>query len=117
MKNNNKILNNLLTLGAILILIGAGSYITNWILSPYLYSIGAILFAIAQILSRYEGKNLIIQRLRRQQILGAILLLLTGVCMFTFHNNEWIICLTIAALLELYTAFRIPQEIKNEKIN
>lgn len=30
--------------------------------------------------------------------------------MFTTRGNEWIACLTIAAILELYTAFRIPQE-------
>ena len=31
--------------------------------------------------------------------------------MFTTRGNEWIACLTIAAVLELYTAFRIPPEI------
>ena len=36
--------------------------------------------------------------------------ILNGAFMFTTHGNEWIACLTIAAILELYTAFRIPQE-------
>jgi hypothetical protein len=35
--------------------------------------------------------------------------------MFTTHNNEWIASLTIAAILEIYTAFRISQEEKKEK--
>jgi hypothetical protein len=31
--------------------------------------------------------------------------------MFTLpHGNEWMLNLTIAAVIELYTAFRIPQE-------
>ncbi len=29
---------------------------------------------------------------------------------FFTHGNEWIVCLTVAAILELYTAIRIPQE-------
>jgi len=37
--------------------------------------------------------------------------------MFTTRGNEWIACLTIAAILELYTAFRIPQEEEKEKAN
>ena len=32
-----------------------------------------------------------------------------------YYNNEWILCLTIAAILELYTAFRIPNEMEKEK--
>ena len=66
-------------------------------------------------MDRYDGKNLIIRRLRRQQILGAVLLVFTGVLMFVTHNNEWILCLTIAAILELYTAFRIPNELQKDK--
>ena len=58
----------------------------------------------------YKGKNIIIRRLRRQQLLGAMLLVLTGVIMLLWKRNEWIVCLTVAAVLELYTAFRIPQE-------
>jgi hypothetical protein len=48
--------------------------------------------------------------LRIQQIFGAIALVLTGAFMFFTRGNDWIACLTIAAILELYTAFRIPQE-------
>ena len=112
---NKKYLEYMTTIGAVLILVGAGSYITQWALSPYLYTAGAILFAIAQLMSRYEGKNIIIRRLRRQQIFGAFLLMLTSVCMFTLHRNEWIVCLTVAAILELYTAFRIPDELEKKK--
>lgn len=112
---NKKYIGYMTAIGAILILTGAGSYITRWIFSPYLYTAGAILFAIAQLMTRYEGKNIIIRRLRRQQIFGAFLLMLTSVCMFTLHRNEWVVCLTVAAILELYTAFRIPAELEKEK--
>ena len=101
--------------GAVLLLIGAMLQITRWELAPVLYTIGAVLFAYVQVMSRYEGKNLIIRRLRRQQILAAVLLVFAGVLMFVTNHNEWVLCLTIAAILELYTAFRIPSELEKEK--
>lgn len=101
--------------GAVMLLIGAMLQITRWELSPYIYTIGAILFAYVQVVDGYDGKNLVVRRLRRQQILGATLLVFAGVLMFVTHNNEWILCLSIAAFLELYTAFRIPNELEKER--
>ncbi len=97
-------------IGAALVLIGAVSYITRWTYSPYIYSVGAVSVAIIQFLSPYEGKDVIMKRLRRQQIFGALFLMVAGVLMFTLpRGNEWMLALTVAALLELYTAFRMPQ--------
>ena len=103
------------TIGAVLLLAGAIIQITRLMWAPYLYLTGAILFAYTQITDRYEGQNLIIRRLRRQQMIGAALLILAGVMMLIWHRNEWVLCLTIAAVLELYTAFRIPQEMEKER--
>ena len=101
--------------GAVLTLVGAALQITRWELSPYIYIVGAVLFAYTQVMDGYDVKNLIVRRLRRQQILGAVLLVFAGVLMFVTHNNEWILCLTVAAILELYTAYRIPSELQKEK--
>lgn len=102
--------------GAILLLIGAVLQITRWEFAPYLYTLGAVMFGYVQVMgNRYDGKSFIIKRLRKQQIFGAIALVFTGVLMFTTKRNEWIVCLSIAAVLELYTAFRIPQELDKEK--
>ena len=101
--------------GALLLLLGAMLQITRWELSPIIYTIGAVMFAYVQVMSRYEGKNLIIRRLRRQQILGAVLLVFAGVLMFVTRHNEWVLCLSAAAVLQLYTAFRIPSEMEKEK--
>ena len=101
--------------GAVLLLVGAMLQITRWELSPIIYTLGAVMFVYVQVMSRYEGKNLIVRRLRRQQILGAVLLVFAGVLMFVTKHNEWVLCLTIAAVLELYTAFRIPSELEKEK--
>ena len=101
--------------GAVLTLVGAALQITRWEFSPYIYIVGTVLFAYTQVMDGYDGKNLIVRRLRRQQILGAVLLVFAGVLMFVTHNNEWILCLTVAAILELYTAYRIPSELQKEK--
>ena len=101
--------------GAPLLLVGAMLQITDSEFSPIIYTLGAVLFAYAQVMCRYEGKNLIIRRLRRQQILASVLFVFAGVLMFVTKHNEWILCLTIAAVLELYTAFRIPSELEKEK--
>lgn len=103
------------TVGAVALLLGATLQITQLAWAPYLYLIGAIMFAYVQVMSGYEGKNIIIRRLRRQQIIGATLLVVAGVMMILWKRNEWVVCLTIAAVLEMYTAFRIPQEEEKEK--
>lgn len=100
----------LFAVGAVMALIGATVFITGWIYAPYIYTIGAGFVALAQINMPPKVKSKNLKRLRIQQIFGAIALVLTGAFMMTTHGNEWIACLTIGAILELYTAFRIPQE-------
>ena len=110
----NKISQVVLWVGSVLLLVGAMLQVTRWEFSPVLYTVGAVMFAYVQVMSRYEGKNLILRRLRRQQILGAVLMVFAGVLMFVTKHNEWVLCLTVAAILELYTAFRIPSELEKE---
>ncbi|NDV66936.1 hypothetical protein [Bacteroides sp. 224] len=105
-----KIIPALYAVGAVMILTGAITFITKWPFAPYIYTIGATLFALAQINTPYEGANKNVKRLRRQQILGALFLVAAGAFMFFTNKNEWIVVLTIGAVIELYTSFRIPQE-------
>ena len=74
-----------------------------------------------QLLAGYDGDNLVVKRLRRQQILGALLLVCTAyfMAMRTFdfgfaRGHEWMVCLAVACVLELYTAFRIPSGLEKE---
>lgn len=101
--------------GAVLALVGAAVMITGWAYAPYIYCAGAAMVAFVQLANGYNGTNVTIKRLRKQQIFGAILLLLTGLFMFTTAHNEWVVCLTVAAVLELYTAYRIPYLEEKEK--
>lgn len=139
MKPLNKLQLALYTLGGVMILIGAflfpvgADFISarsqgfiparsQGLIPAIVYSAGAILFASMQLLARYEGTSIVLRRLRRQQVLGSLLLVLSGAAMFAnihgipyLRHNEWLAILAIAAMLELYTAFRIPQELKKEK--
>ncbi len=96
--------------GALTLLAGAALMITGWSLAPYVYCVGALLFAAMQMADRYEGDDYTVKRLRRQQLLGSIMLLVTGVMMFVERHNGWIVTLTIAAVLQLYAAFRMPEK-------
>lgn len=96
--------------GALALLVGAALMITGWTFAPYMYCLGTLLFVAMQMADRYEGTDFTIKRLRRQQLFGALMLLVTGVLMFVERHNGWIATLTIAAILELYTAFRMPEK-------
>ena len=124
MKPLNKFQTLIFNVGGILLLIGAVMPLigTLRIYAPYIFTLGAIMFSTMQLMSSYTGKNPIIRRLRRQQIIGALLLLVTGVLMFTslfrvgpFQKDEWLVILTIATVFEVYTAFRLPAALKKEE--
>lgn len=121
----------MMTIGGVLLLVGAMVMITGWEYAPYLYLFGSVLFASAQMSDRYDGDDMILKRLRLQQVLGSILLVITGFLMFSgnYHQqlmfnksmndtlrtfllsltakNSWIVTLCIATLFELYSSFRI----------
>lgn len=101
-------------LGGIMLVVGAALYITKWVWATYIYIAGSLMFGAMQMMDRYTGTNWIVRRLRRQQIVGAIALMLTGVLMLVCKHNEWILCMLVGCLMQLYTAFRIPQEMEKE---
>ncbi|MBO5812094.1 MAG: hypothetical protein J6Q97_02585, partial [Bacteroidaceae bacterium] len=127
----NKMINVMMTIGGVLLLVGAMVMITGWGYAPYIYLLGSVMFASAQLSDRYDGDDMILKRLRLQQVLGSILLVITGFLMFSsnyhqqlmFNNsmndtlrsflltltarNSWIVTLCIATLFELYSSFRI----------
>lgn len=107
---NRTLFSTLMIIGALLLLAGAALMITGWTLAPYLFCVGALLFAAMQMTDRYEGQDITVKRLRRQQLIGSLMLLVTGVMMFVERHNGWIVTLTIAAVIQLYTAFRMPEK-------
>lgn len=108
--------------GGILLIVGAAMYMLRPLAAFIIFALGVVAFGSMQALQTYDGPNFIVRRLRRQQLLGALALVLCAccMCMQTFHRgfairNEWVVCLAIGAILELWTAFRIPHELEKEK--
>ncbi len=111
-------------IGGLFVVTGAAMpiFIPETYLTPYVFSLGASLFAAAQLLTPMPNLGLTVKRLVWQQRIGALLLLATGVLMFCsryglrpFSGAEWQMSLAIAAVLEVYTAFRLPAAIAKAK--
>lgn len=125
MKELTRIQNICYALGGILLLIGAVLPLfteTVGLCEAVVFAVGAVLFSAMQLQASYEGTNFVVRRLRRQQLWGAVLLLITAILLFNrvyafapLHGDEWKITLALAALFEVYTAFRIPAALDKEK--
>ena len=107
--------------GGILVLAGLVSWPTGKSWAVALYCVGAVAVCVMQFCQRYEGGSIVLRRLRRQQLLGALCLVLTGVLMIVermhlgvLQHHEWMAVLAVAAMLECDTAFRIPYELKRK---
>jgi hypothetical protein len=129
MKQLNKIESIIMVVGALLMVVGAvmGLFKLSWF--PFIYAVGAIGFASMQMLQRYEGRNLTIKRLRGIMVLSDVLFLFTAVLMFAnqgnalgldwiyylnYIKNNWVVLLLLAAILQLYTTYRIDHELEKE---
>ena len=110
-----KLIKMLYFLGAALLLFGAVARMFLPEYYAYIYIIGASLFAVTQFLLRPRGCSVTLRRLVVQQQLAGLLFVAAGALMFTHIRNEWMVLLTCGALVELYTAYRIPQELEKEK--
>ena len=129
MKQLNKWQNAIFMVSALLMVVGAGAGIFRWYYFRYVYAVGAIGYASMQMLQRYEGRDFTIRRLRRVMLFSDVLLLLTAVFMFAsqdnslgldriiylqYVNNNWVVVLLVAAVLQLYTTYRISSELEKE---
>ena len=102
-------------IAAMAVVIGAASRLLLPELYAYIYAAGAVVFAVTQFILRPRHKSSTVRRLVAQQQVGALFLMGAGVLMFTHHNNEWMAIMLCGALIELYTAYRIPAEIEKQK--
>lgn len=106
-------------IGAVLMLAGVSIYILYPVCSMFVYGIGTMMFTLMQVRTEYLGRNITIIRLRRQQLFACCCFVLALIMMSMqqhgwgpFRRQEWLVALTIGCILELYTSFRIPQELK-----
>ena len=140
-KKESRLIESFTTVGGVLLLFGAAIFITGWEYAPYLYLAGSVMFACGQFADRYEGDDRIMKRLRGQQVLGACFLLLTAALMFSggiherlltdvtwggrmrsflldlTRKNNWIVTLSIGAVFELYSSFRMDRISKEQEMH
>ena len=129
MKQLNSLQNAVYLIGALLMVVGAGSSMLAWKYAPYVFAVGALAFVSMQFLQRYEGTNVVIRRLRRMMLISDFLFLLSALLMIAntgnflgldyityieYVYNKWVITLLIAAILQLYSTHRISQELDKE---
>ena len=118
------------------ICIGNMATFTMRSISAVSFAAGTVMFATMQMLQVYDGSDMTVRRLRRIMIFGDICLIMSGLLMVeqTFQivfplfatsiegynkychyvHNNWGVLLLISCVLELYSIFRLSNELKKE---
>ena len=122
MKELNPLENACFRAGALLMLCGTAIHILCPMAAMYVYGVGVLMFATMRVRAEYTGRDITLMRLRRQQLLACCCFVLTLVMMSMqllgwgmFRRQEWVVALAVGCVLELYTSFRIPQELKKQE--
>lgn len=139
MKQLNSIQNFIFLAGGALMVVGVAlNFFGVMKVAACLFLLGAVCFGGMQMLQTYEGRDVVIRRLRRIMTLADVLFIVSGLLLleqnfnflmplfqqygmqgmvyyaqYVVHNN-WVLVLFVAALLELYTMHRISNELAKE---
>lgn len=129
MRQLSRVENTIFIIGALLLVAGAAMGLFWRHVALYVYAVGAVCYVSMQLLQRYEGDNFTIRCLRRIMILSDMLLLASALLMFAGNGNplgldhitymsyikgNWVVLLLLAAVLQLYTTYRISSELEKE---
>lgn len=129
MKQLNNIENAIFLIGAVLMVVGSAANIFAQQWAPYVFAMGALAFVLMQLKQRYEGRNIVIRRLRRMMIMSDMFFLISAMLMFAnqsnflglniltyikYVHNNWVVTLLVAAILQLYSTHRISTELDRE---
>ena len=123
MRQLSKLQNMVFMCGAVLMVTGAAASVLQWEGAPWMFAAGALAYTTMQMQQRYEGRDITIRRLRHILVFSDFLLLFTAMLMFVsrwpqlggldwltyvnYVHNNWVVTLLIAAVLQLYVAFRL----------
>ncbi|CAK7076565.1 MAG: hypothetical protein PARBA_03134 [Parabacteroides sp.] len=106
---NEKVKATIFNISAILVLAGAILNLKFQTVAPYLFAVGTAGIAIYYLTTPTKDMDFRTKRLHRSNIMAGFLGLVASALMFS-QRKEWIICLTISAILQLYTAFVSPKK-------
>lgn len=104
-----KIRTILFVASACLVLAGAALYLTQWTVAPYLFAVGASGIAVNYLTTPVGDLDFRSRRLHRFNVMAGFLMVVASGFQFN-GRKEWVICLLIAAILQLYTAFVSPKK-------
>lgn len=106
---NPSIKTTIYNFSGILVIAGAVLQFSHWIYAPYLFALGTAGIAIVYLTTPYRELDFRRRRLHRFNVFAGILMIVASALMFR-NRTEWVLCLSIAALLQLYTAFVSPKK-------
>lgn len=106
---NPSVKTSIYNFSGILVILGAILYLTQWMYAPYLFALGTAGIAIVYLTTPYRELDFRRRRLHRFNVFAGILMIVSSALMFR-NRTEWIVCLFIAAVLQLYTAFVTPKK-------
>ena len=99
----------LFAVSACLVLAGAVLYLTQWVVAPYLFAVGSAGVAVNYLTTPVGDLDFRGRRLHRFNVMAGFLMVVASGFQFN-GRKEWVVCLFIAAILQLYTAFVSPKQ-------
>jgi hypothetical protein len=127
--SKDNVLGYIANIGEVLVLIGAALWITGCEFLNYVFAVGTLLFAIGRFFEKHPQSTLTLRRLYLQRTIGVVILIVAALLMFFYEYingfeisdykvhataSAWLLPFFIFVVIELYTAFRIPSELKKE---
>lgn len=107
---NEKTRTYLFAIAGFLLLTGLFLYIFHSVVAPYMFAVGAAGIAVAYLTVPTKEMDFRLRRLHRYNVLSSLLCVFASALMFS-QRKEWIICVTIFALIQLYTSFvKVPKK-------
>ena len=94
----------LFSVSACLVLAGAILALTKWSVAPYLFAVGSAGVAVNYLTTPVGDLDFRGRRLYRFYVMAGFLMVVASGFQFN-GRKEWVVCLFIAAILQLYTAF------------
>ncbi len=100
---SEKFKNYLFYIAAILLVVSAALYHIEKEYIPYVYAVASAGVALYYMTTPYKGEDKRIRRLHGYLVLSGILLVASSYFMFK-GRQEWLICLLVSAVFQLYVA-------------
>ena len=99
----------LFAVSACLVLAGAVLHLTQWVVAPYLFAVGSAGVAVNYLTTPVGDLDFRGRRLHRFNVMAGFLMVVASGFQFN-GRKEWVVCLFISAILQLYTAFVSPKQ-------